>query len=94
MFMKAPEPPKPEQPEATQGGIDPAMLAQAAAMNPQDIAAGGMQPPMPPQGIPQAPPVPQRQPTNPAAEINPITGQPYSPQMQAELARIEQLRED
>lgn len=94
MFMKAPMPPKPEEPEAPAGGIDPAMLAQAAAMPPEQIAQGGMQPPMP-QGPPQmAPPMPPQMPPQmppmqpPQPMINPYTGQPVSPEIAAQLAQI------
>jgi hypothetical protein len=95
IFMKAPEPPKPPEPQGAQGGISPEQLAQAAAMPPEAIAQGGMQP-LPPEAAPQ-PPQPGFPPEavqQQLGEINPRTGLPYSPQMQAELQRIEALRED
>ena len=64
MFTEAPEPPKEKKPEGGQGGIDPAMLAQAAASDPAAIAQGAMQPQMPPQQpMPQA--MPPQQPQQP-----------------------------
>jgi hypothetical protein len=126
MFIAAPKAPQPEE-KKPQGGIDPAMLAQAAAMPPEQVAAGGMQPPMPPQAPPmQQPPLaapqpqmvapmppPMAQPTLPASYppqimlpeapiptlalsptppptiINPMTGRPVSPEIAAQIARIQ-----
>lgn len=61
MFMEA-QPPEPEEDPQPQGGIDPAMLAQAAAMDPNMVVQGGMMPqqmpPQAPQMAPQAPMAP------------------------------------
>lgn len=56
MFTEAPAPKEEPAPQGGQGGVSPEQLAQAAAMPPEQVAAGGMQPqpPMPPQA-PQQP---------------------------------------
>ena len=97
MFMKAPEPPKPDEPEQAAGGVPPEMLAQAAAMQPEQIAQGGMMPPaasmtpvMPaaPQ-MPMAPPQPPMPPQQPQFVRDPVTGEPipYEVYQQIEAVR-------
>lgn len=84
MFTEAPAPPEEETEEmpaeAAPQGVDPAMLAQAAAMQPEQIAQGGMQPQLPQQMPPLAMSQPQMmqpqvQMMPPQATINPLIAQ-------------------
>lgn len=74
-FTEMPEAEQPEEEAAPQGGVDPAMFAQAAAMPPEQIAQGGMQPQMQ-QPMPEQMPVPQPMPQAPVAPpLNPMVQQ-------------------
>lgn len=97
MFTEAPEPPKEEQPQGG-GGIDPAMLAQAAATDPNAIAQGAMQPQMQPQmQPPMQPPMqpemqqPMQQPMQQMAAPEPMTEE-LNPAIVQALQQYEQMR--